>query len=152
MISLEYVDEFIPFYKENKDMVDAHYDGFLGSTGEIHSPSFPLFQKLIDIGAMALFKVIEEDMCVGYISLSISPSATHEGQINFLLDHIFIEKSHRGKGYFEEALTLLEKDLIAEGVEKYSMAFPSTRGHDALATKLGFKKTTVLYTKSLGDN
>lgn len=152
MFKTEYVEDFSEFYKEAKPYFEDHYN-----TCEYHRSDkqkldldLSLFQQMIDLGAMNIFILKEDEDVVGYINVSITPSPLFRTP-QAVVDFLYILPEHREKGYTKKAVQEIEKELISQNVFDFNILLPEKDYSEEVAASLGFKKTSNTYTKILGE-
>ena len=84
----------------------------------------------------------------GVAVVILAPSTHQQGQLNAVIDAVYIEKTHRGQG--PEFLEYIESKLKSEGVGIVTIGLPPKYGDNPtfLAGK-PYTKTDNLFTRSL---
>lgn len=152
MFKTEYVDNFAEFFTDCKEQIIDHYITCEEARKDKQELNIDvkMFQHLIDIGTMNIFKLLDEDDLVGYINVTISPSPLFS-KPQATVDFLYILPEHRRKGYAEKAITEIEKELVSEGIYDFNIHLPDKDYSEDVAEKLGYVKTSIIYTKYLGE-
>jgi len=153
MLKTEYIDNFSEFYKQYKDHIEKHYNDYADTFGgdRVINADLSLFQNLIDAGSCNLFTLWDEEEFIGYISITISPSVLFEGEVDAIVDHLYLTEDARGKGFAKQVFKEIEDQLKSDGIKRYSVALPVLDKYNKFIEKLGFVKQSVICSKKLGD-
>ena len=152
MLRTEYVDNFEEFYEACKEQIADHYV----SCEEVRQGKqslnidIPMFQHLVDVGTMNIFKLYDEDTFVGYVNVSIVLQPLF-GKPQATVDFLYILPEQRRKGYTEKAIAEIEKELVSESVYDFNIQLPDKDYSESVAKKLGYAKSSTIYTKYLGE-
>lgn len=153
MITTEPVLDFYSFCDQYEEHIVKHYNDYAATYGLKKKVDLDkeLFQNLIDLGSSNIFVIKEDEAFLGYISISITPSILFKGEIEVVVDHLYLTEEARGKGNFAKILDEVERTLLEQKVLEYKIGLPFTEAHAALADKHNFNKISCLYSKSLGE-
>lgn len=153
MIDVEYVTDFKDFYEEHEEFIQERYkeSSVLCGTTKPLVVDTDLWQQLIEIQAIILLEIFENDNFIGYCSINIIPSTLSKGDKTAIIDHFALSKDARHKGFATEVLQKIEYVLAAEGINDISIMFPPTELHTKFCSKNNYTKSAIMHTKSLGE-
>jgi GNAT superfamily N-acetyltransferase len=153
MLKTEYVDNFLAFYRDYKEHIEKHYNDFAETFGgdRVLDIDVNLYQQLIDLGSANIFTLWDEEVFIGYVSITINPSILFKGKVDAVIDHFYLTTEARGKGYSKLVLDEIEDQLKSDGLDRYSIALPAVETYEKFADAAGFRKQSVISFKNLGD-
>lgn len=151
MVDLVEVKDFRDFCYQNKTFIQDKYSeaSEACNTTREFKPDFDMFQKLIDLGSVTIFEIYEEEVFVGYASVTTCPALLHRNKVDATIDHIALDKDKRGKGTARTVINLIEDLLKERGVDEVKLVIPCTEMHDLFADKLSYKKAVTTHIKRL---
>lgn len=150
MVDIHSVKDFYDFYKRNKTFVDNTFSKASG--GKTLNIDEDLYQLSIEEGSVTLFEIFDEEAeSIGYVSLVLTPDMLNKGNVVAVVDHIALVEEARGNGVSTYVIKRIEEFLKDNDINELNLVFPPTEEHDCVASKLGFKKSTVFHKKELGE-
>jgi len=152
MVTTEYVIDFKEFHKDMEDFFKDHYECCEESRAEYKALALDvdMFQDYIDKGIYHVFSIYDDGELVGYLNVTITKTPLFK-EPQATVDFLYILPDKRRFGYAQEAIKILEGDLIEEGISELNLMLPEREYSDYVASSLGYTRTSSIFYKVLGE-
>lgn len=110
-----------------------------------------LYEAMTSNGSCVLVSAREDGSLVGYASFVVTLHPHIKTCTHAMLDGLFVLPEKRSNGLAKNLILESERILQTNGVDYVMLAFTDENIGDSFCYKLGYKKTEVFYSKSLGS-
>ena len=146
MRSFHEVTDYKDFFIEGKELFaenNAELD-FFGLTVEVNTQ---LYDKLMQMGALAIYTIRENNRLIGYASFIIQAHLQHVDHLQARQDVLFIKKKHRGHGV--KFLLWCENELKEKGISFVFRSVTKFKDWSLILKRLDYEEVETIYMKDL---
>jgi len=152
MITLDYVHDFKTFHDSMFEYFKDHYECCEEARAEYKALDLDvdMLQDYLDKDIYNVFSIYDGDEFVGYFNVTITRTPLFK-EPQATVDFLYILPDKRRSGYAQEAIKILEGDLLEEGISELNLMLPERAYSDYVAASLGYTRTSSIFYKVLGE-